>query len=247
MLAEALGIGGIQTPLPLHFTWADNYESLVDGYSLPWAVNVVLQKGPLVAVIDNPLGILPDAHSYPIDWYKMSILTPADANNPLGFKRSYEYAPSGFPPTAFQAGSIYHQSPWNYDELALEPMPLIEQPFGALGDNVVQTTVDTVQYTGGVVVNAADSTWNAATGLFNYVWNAAAQGGQTLINQFQLGKFVGRFPDHRPLHGDSTIESELCAPDGRPFPCRRWQHRFKHARDGLAADSIPGSRAGDDV
>ena len=131
-------------------------------------------------MINNPLGILPDAHSYPIDWYKMSILTPTDPNNPLGFKLSYEYAPSGFPPTAFAAGSIYHQSPLNYDELALEPMPLIEQPFGALGDNVVQTAVDTVQYTGGVAVNAADSTYNAATGLFNYVWNAAAQGGASI-------------------------------------------------------------------
>ena len=30
LLAEALGIGEIQTPLPLHFTWADNYKSLVD-------------------------------------------------------------------------------------------------------------------------------------------------------------------------------------------------------------------------
>jgi hypothetical protein len=218
LLAEALGIGEIQTPLPLHYTWAENYESLVDGYSLPWAVNVILQKGPLVAVIDNPLGILPDAHSYPIDWYKMSILTPLDANNPLGFKRSYEYAPSGFPPTDFQAGSIYHQSPWNYDELALEPMPLIEQPFGALGDNVVQTTVDTVQYTGGVVVNAADSTWNAATGLFNYVWNATAQGGQTLINDFNSPNSLGVSLTTGPYTAIQQLNRGLVRPMGSPSP-----------------------------
>jgi hypothetical protein len=217
-LAEALGIGEIQAPLPLNFSWADNYESLVDGYSVPWAVNVVLQKGPLVAVIANPLGILPDAHSYPIDWYKMSILTPADANNPLGFKRSYEYTPSGFPPTVFQAGSVYHQSPLNYDELALEPMPLIEQPFGALGDNVVQTTVDTVQYTGGVVVNTADSTWNAATGLFNYVWNATAQGGQALVNDFNSPNSLGVSLTTGPYMAMHQLSQGVVRPMGNPVP-----------------------------
>ena len=217
-LAEALGIGEIQIPLPLHFTWADNYESLVDIASLPWAVNVILQKGSLVAVVDNPLGILPDAHSYPIDWYKMSILTPSDANNPLGFKRSYEYAPSGFPPTSFQAGSVYHQSPLNYDELALEPMPLILQPFGALGDNVVQTTVDTVQYTGGVVVNAADSTWNAATGLFNYVWNATAQGGQTLVNDFNSPNSLGVSLTTGPYTAVQQLSPNMVRPMGSPVP-----------------------------
>jgi hypothetical protein len=171
---------------------------------------VVLQKGPLVNLLN--------AHSYPIDWYKMSILTPSDANDPLGFKRSYEFAPLGFPPTAFQAGSVYHQSPLNYDELALEPMPLIEQPFGALGDNVVQTTVDTVQYTGGVLVKAADSTWKAATGLFNYVWNAAAQGGQSLVNEFDSPNSLGVSLTTGPYTAVQQVDQGLARPMGSASP-----------------------------
>jgi hypothetical protein len=225
-VAEAFGLTlNQQSPLPVHFAWADSYTSEVGGLSgTPmggfWsqrAVNVVLQKGWLVAVVDNPLGILLDSHSYPINWYKMSILTPSDANNPLGFKQSYEYAPAGFPPIAFQAGSTYHQSPLNYDELALEPM-LIQPPFGLYGDIVVQTTVDTVQYTGGVVVNAADSTWNAATGLFNYVWNATAQGGQTLINDFNSPNSLGVSLTTGPYTAIQHLNQGLVRPMGSPSP-----------------------------
>jgi hypothetical protein len=218
-MAETFGTQS-QSPLPLIFTWADNYVSLV-GVSLSGAVNVELQKGTLVAegAIESPAGVLADSHGYPVDWYEMSILTPGDPNNPLGFQRSYEYAPSSFPPTAFQVGSIYDQSPLNYDELALEPEPFLEsQLLGVNGDSVVQTTVDTVQYTGGVVVNAADSTWNAATGLFNYVWNTAAQGGQTLVNDFNSPNSLGVSLTTGPYTAVQQLNQGLVRPMGSPSP-----------------------------
>jgi hypothetical protein len=211
-----------QNPLPVHFDCADNYESEVGGLSGNpmgsfWSqrsVNVILQKGALVSVFGN---LVLDSHGYPYNWYKMSILTPSDANNPLGFKRSYEYAPASFQPTAFQAGSTYHQSPWNYDELALEPL-VIQPPFGLYGDIVVQTTVDTAQYVGNVELNAADATASFEIGLFNFVWNAAAQGGQTVVNAFNSANSLGVSLTTGPYTAIQHLNQGLVRPMGSPVP-----------------------------
>jgi hypothetical protein len=221
LLAETLfGIPGIQNPLPLAFTCADNYESLVDGYALPLAVNIVLQKGLLVAGADNPLNILnivTDAHSYPIEWYKMSILTPSDGNNTLGFKWSYEYAPSTFSPSAYSPGSVYHQSSQNNDELALEPMLLIQVPFGALGDNVLQATVDTAQYVGNVELNVAETIASYELGLFNYAWNAAAQGEQALVSDVNSAYSLGLSLTTGPYTALPHLDNGLPRPPAAPY------------------------------
>ncbi|MGD0350836.1 MAG: carboxypeptidase regulatory-like domain-containing protein [Verrucomicrobiota bacterium] len=174
-----------QSPLPQKFTWADNYESFVGG-ELPNVANIWLQKGALNALPSNPsleaiVEFLDETHSYPIYWYDLSIMNPTDANNPLGFKRSYEYAPSAFPPSDT---TTYHQAPANNDGLALEPVNTVERPLGLLPDVVLQTTVDTIQYTSGVTVQIANTVQNDFSSFFNYVGGIAASGGQAVVNLF---------------------------------------------------------------
>jgi hypothetical protein len=183
-LAETGGLLPLyQSVLPLNFTWADNYASLVGLASFPNAVNVFLQKAALTTIVSSPLKyILSDTHGYPISWYGMTITTPIDPYDTLGFKRSYEYAPSLFPPSDIPSGSIYHQAPLNYDELALEPLPALEAPFGLLPDVVVQAGVDTIQYSSGVVVNVVDSADSQIIYGFNYVSGVAAQGEQAVVD-----------------------------------------------------------------
>ena len=167
-------VGQAQGPLPQRFTWADNYESAV-AFNLSGAVNVLLQKGVLIA---GPI----DSHSYPVDWYGMSITLPSDQYNPLGFKRSYEYAPSLFPPSDIQTGN-YHQSPFNDDELALEPATFVDS-LGPIPDVVLQGTIDTMLFTGEGTIQIADAGKNAVFGFFNYVGGLAVQGGQAAVNFF---------------------------------------------------------------
>jgi hypothetical protein len=172
-----------QPPLPVHCQWADNYVSVV-GYSEPNAVNVWLQKGVgLVGVID--------AHGYPMTWYGMSIANPTDGNNPLGFQQSYEYDQmaglplSGFPPPNVELGSTYHQVPTSADQLALEPVASVMQPFGIGPDVVVQGALGVVQVAGNVTAEIEATAQQAGQQVsqgFNYVENVAAQGGQTVVN-----------------------------------------------------------------
>jgi hypothetical protein len=169
--AEVLqgSLPSFQSPLPVHFTWADNYKSIFGLGNFPNAVNVNLQKGALIA---NPLQILPDSHRYAVDWYGMSINLPSDQYNPLGFKRSYEYAPLLFPPSDIQTGSTYHQSPFNDDVLALEPVTGVAT-LGLYPDAVLQTTIDTMLVTGEVTIQLVDTAQNAVSGFFNYVGGIA--------------------------------------------------------------------------
>lgn len=174
-----------QGAMPFDCTWADNYKSIVGLGNFSDAVNVNLQKGILTAVATslNPLQIADDSHSYPMDWYGTSIILPSDQYNPLGFKRSYEYAPSFFPPSDIETGSTYHQTPSSNDELALELATGVSS-LGLLPDTVVQTTVDTVKYTRGVTVQIVDTTQSAASSFFNFVSSVAAQGGQAVVNYY---------------------------------------------------------------
>jgi hypothetical protein len=204
----AVGVGQIQGPLPHNFTWADNYESLVS-FNLPRAVNVVLQKGVLITVL-NPLHFFDDSHGCPRDWYGMSINLPSDQYNPLGFKRSYEYAPLLFPPSDIQTGN-YHQSPFNDDELALEPATFVDS-LGPLPDAVLQTTIDTMLFTGDSTIQIVDTVQNKVSGFFNYVGGVAAQGGQAVVNFFDSAVLRLR------LHTTPPSSPGLIAFGGTPHP-----------------------------
>jgi len=176
----------VQSPLPVAFTWAENYKSLVGFGNFPNAVNVNLQKGVLTTVandpLTNPLQIAADSHRYAVEWYESSITFLSDQYNPLGFKRSYEYAPGSFPPTDIQNGSLYHQTALNYDELALEPVTGVMSYLPAWGDTVLQAAADTVQYTTGVTVQSGDTSEISVPSYFNYVDRVAASGGQAVVN-----------------------------------------------------------------
>ncbi len=145
------------TPLPVRFTWADNYVSFVAA-PLPQVVNVWLQKAA-----DYDPGVEAQ-HGYPVKWYGLTIADPTNVKNPLGFQMSFEYGgPSVLPPTDFPAGVTYHyrQKPLASDQLALEPLPSWAAaayggsilPLGIIGG--VKTTV--IQATGNVFASVNTS------------------------------------------------------------------------------------------
>src|ERR1043166_3449788 len=105
---------------------------------------------------------------------------PLDESNPLGFKRSYEYAPQSFPPLDLQNGSTYFQTPSNYDELALEPVSAVSSLL--LPDIILQASTDTVQYTGGVIAQTVRTGEGYVTSAKNYMDSLAAQGKQVILN-----------------------------------------------------------------
>lgn len=176
---------GYKSPIPMHATWIDNYVSFV-GYFHSEAVNVDLNKAYLYS--SNPI----QEHSYPMQWYGMSITNPTDANNPLGFQRSFEYAkltgaPSSFPPSTpdFLPDVDYAQVPSSSDQLALERTFSVAQAFGITPSGVVQGSAGALQVVGNVNSRIGQSALQAGqlTGQgFNYAGNVAALGGQTLLN-----------------------------------------------------------------
>lgn len=116
---------GWKNPVPHDFLWLDNYISSVGRYH-PEAVNVLLQKGMLLALADHSwFDAAVQAHSYPVEhWYPRTV---ASATRILpGFAASFEYKalhPSvDFPPTGpeFVPGIAFRQSEAAGDELALE-------------------------------------------------------------------------------------------------------------------------------
>jgi hypothetical protein len=180
--------------LPVQYEWADNYISQV-GFYLPNTMNVALQKASGYAGIR-----FWEAHSYPMSWYGLSIASPAYPGNPLGFKRSYEYSrlpgvSLPFPPLVAELspGDAYHQMPVEANQLALEPLPpqnvfqLIVPLFGNGADTIVQGVVGPIQIVGEVSSEVRDAVAQAGewvTQGFNYVGNAALQGGQSLVNLY---------------------------------------------------------------
>jgi len=189
-----------QSALPLNFTWADNYKSLAGFGNFPNAVNVNLQKG-VPTEIANDLNsgggilnvfwqILANTHGYPMDWYGMSITNPTDVNDPLGFERSYEYAPSLFPPSDILAGSTFQQTPTSSDELALEPETAVSS-LGLLPAAVVQTTIDPIQYTIGATEQSVDTAQNYASSFFSYASGIASQGGQAVVSYLDSSSSIG--------------------------------------------------------
>jgi hypothetical protein len=186
-LAEHLPTSGsFLSPLPLDFTWADNYKALVACWDLPQAVNINLQKGIVAssATTLDPRKVADDSHGYPIDWYEKSIRFPLDRNNPLGFQRSFEYAAALFPPSDIPKGSLYHQSPVNDDPLALDVVNGGLSSLGLMPDVIVQSGVNKIQYTVGVAVKTADKAEEYALDTFDFVGNVAAKGERTVVNIF---------------------------------------------------------------
>ncbi len=185
---------GWKNPIPVHFTWADNYVSLVGIYN-ERTVNASLEKG---GGLLNPFV----AHGYPMTWYEMTMADPTDIQDPLGFQNSYEYSTlpnlrtANFPPPVARIplGVVYKQSPNNNDPLALEidwTGELIESVstyFGQAAQAVVQSVANgTVQIAGDVTVDieqtAQSASQIAATG-FNFVANKASQTGQGVANLY---------------------------------------------------------------
>jgi alpha-tubulin suppressor-like RCC1 family protein len=168
-------------PLPQHFVWADNYVSLVGSFERG-AVNVWLQKAALEAG--------PSAkHSYPINWYGLTIANPTGSE--LGFRRSREYGMvaglpgAAFPPSSF--GTNYFQLLTDFNPLTLHPLPTVNQAVGIAADRVVQGVAGVAQVAGNVVATIQDSAQTAAQVIangYNYVAGAAAQGAQSVMNLY---------------------------------------------------------------
>jgi len=122
---------GWKNPVPHDFLWLDNYISSVGRYH-PEAVNVLLQKGMLLALADHSwFDAAVQAHSYPMmNWYPRTVAS-ANCITP-GFGTSFEYSALHpnvpFPPTGpeFVPGIAFRQSESSGDELALELVTNLE-------------------------------------------------------------------------------------------------------------------------
>ena len=181
---------GWKPSTPVRFGWMDNYVSMF-GFYHSRAVNVALQKAE-----DYSGGDFFQAHGYPIAWYGLSITDPTDSV--LGFQRSREYVvwtgqqASAFPPSNFEPGSSYHQTPGNSDQLSLERLPWIDSyqvylpALGAAADFVVAEVYGgTVQAVGAVSTGISDGVQQARQWVsqgFNYAGNAASHGWQAVVN-----------------------------------------------------------------
>lgn len=122
--ASSLALGW-KNPVPHESAWLDNYVCSVGRYHEK-AVNVLLQTGMLLALLDNSwLEAAVKAHSYAVkDWYPRSV-TSAERIAP-GFGTSFEYKALHpnveFPPTVpeLEPGIAYRQSEDSPDGLTLE-------------------------------------------------------------------------------------------------------------------------------
>lgn len=247
---------GVKFPVPIRFTWADNYVSAVGLYQHD-AVNIVLQKAPYI-VGPN----LDEIHNYPWMWYTNSIGQPTVSL--LGFQRSYEaylagLSGFGFPPSSadFSPGVSYHQAPLASDALVLEPfaLPGVVQAFGALPDVVVQGEVGLIQAAGDVAVHVWDGAQAAGQWIasgFNYVGNLAIHGQQSLVNLFDSA--VLRLTLHttpapppgplalragpRPLDGGGTSNSQPMAWLPIQFPAAATAMAFDFTVEGDPVDDV---------
>lgn len=216
-------------PLPVHFTWADNYVSLFGFYHAN-AVNVLLQRS--IAHV----GLI-GAHSYAQQWYAKSISDPTNPDNPLGFQRSLEFkqknhiAPE-IPPTGLNDAYL-QSSP--FEELALWPIPFglgppIVSSLGTTFGTGVQAGAGAIQFAGDAwtdVIDAAQWSRQKIAQGFNYVSAAAAQGRQTVVNLFsamsisRISLTTGPFNAFQPANGASL------------------QPLFGHALGGETASNTP--------
>lgn len=222
-------------PLPLHYTWADNYVSLVGLYE-PGAVNVLLQNGSIYV---NPFNL----HSYSQHWYGHSIINPTDVNNPLGFQNSFEYAkksslPFSIMPPA-ELSDAYLQTSL-LDELELSPIPfglgvgvisaygtvvgggadISSSLFGSVASAVVTGKDGAIQFAGDVNTAIQDGTQQAGQIIsqgVNYANGVAAQGGQVVVNIVDSSASLGLFLTSRLGLSGSFVKNNLHSletPDG---------------------------------
>lgn len=221
-------------PLPIHYTWADNYVGLVGFYHAN-AVNVLLQHGV------GLLGVVA-AHSYPQQWYGQSVLNPTDANNPLGFQNSFEFDQknnlplTGIPPA--ELSDAYYQTS-TLDQLALSPIPfglgtividtfgtvsggtldIASSAFGNTADKVVTGVDGTVQFAGDVNTAIQDETQQADQIIsqgFNYVSGVTAQGGQAVVNIIDSSASLGLFLTSGAGLPSPLVKNNLVRPLGMP-------------------------------
>jgi hypothetical protein len=176
-------------PLPLHFTWADNYVAEVGFYHAN-AVNALLPYGLLK---EDPVS----AHGYPAQWYEESIEKPLDPLDPLGFQFSFEndlkqVAPfSNIPPSGLSGAYIQVFALDQFgDQLALLPVPFGQGPsvvsmFGITADVLVKAINGTAQFVGTAKADILDvAQWpsQSISQGFTYVNNIAEQDGQAVLN-----------------------------------------------------------------
>lgn len=122
---------GWKNPVPHDFRWLDNYISSVGRYHAE-AVNVLLQKGMLLALVDHSwFDAAVQAHGYPMgSWYPRTVTSPSRIMP--GFGTSFEYARlhpgTDFPPLEpeFVPGIAFRQAESSGDELALEMVTDLE-------------------------------------------------------------------------------------------------------------------------
>jgi len=255
-------------PLPIHYTWADNYVSLV-GFYHPNAVNVLLQDGFVF------YGLL--AHSYPQQWYGESIANPLDANNPLGFQNSFEYAKKNSLPFSIIPPAELSDAYWQTslsEQLALSPIPLglgpvvidardgaFDVAFSAFGNKataVVAGYDGAVQVVGDVSTAIQDGTQQAGQIIsqgVNYVSGVAAQGGQAVVNIIDSSASLGLFLTSRIGVPGSVVKNNLPHPLGTPdgnnessTPAMAWVPvQFPANATGMAFDFTVSGDPMDDV
>lgn len=147
---------GWKNPVPHDFLWLDNYISSVGRYHLE-AVNVLLQKGMLLALVDHSwFDAAVQAHGYPMmNWYPRTVTSPSRIMP--GFGTSFEYAllhpGTDFPPLEpeFVPGIAFRQAEGSGDELALEMVTDLEPRLfypavsivGAAGAEAISDWVET--------------------------------------------------------------------------------------------------------
>src|ERR1035437_8670918 len=76
----------------------------------------------------------------------------------------------------------------------------------------LQTTIDTMLFTGDSTIQIVDTVQNKVSGFFNYVGGVAAQGGQTVVNFFDSAVLRLR------LHTTPPSSPGLIAMHGGPQP-----------------------------
>jgi hypothetical protein len=213
-------------PLPMHFTWADNYVSFV-GFYHENAINVLLQRS--IGIV----GFL-DAHSYSHQWYRQSILKPRHAGNPLGFQLTFENSrgngldESNIPPVGL--ATAYYQSSAEAPQV-LSPIPpefasLAVSTFGRTVNTLVKSVDGTLQFRGNVKSDIQDAkrwTTNLISEGFNYVLNAAGQGEQKVMNLFsstaslRLSLTTGPIIEIQKQHIGKAIPTENPSGEGNSF------------------------------
>ena len=230
---------GWKNPVPHDFLWLDNYIASVGRYH-PEAVNVVLQKGMQLALVEHSwFNAAVEAHSYPTTWYPRTVTSPSISFP--GFGTSFEYNALhpgvAFPPNGpeFVPGIAFRQSQNAADEITLELVTDIEARLfypafsvvGAEAPGVVSGWVET------------GANWTAATG--RKVGQVVVGVGQSVV--VQVSAAVDRVVNGADRAWDGLVDM-LNRPDihiemqtGLPG----WMQGSRQAKDGGDETNTPAA------